>query len=248
MPGIVMRPAPPSSVWDLYDIISSMRSRLTQGSTRVPLPGRRRTPEPSARIKVHCRARSASFLCAIFVLACVALIPACAVQTHAVRPEGGLSVDRVLHVAANGDWLVIRGLHRSDDAVATLTNMPLSHVGVLDLERREVIEAEGVGVHASPLDEFVGKAERLLVVRPVWASETSTRSAIERARGLVGSNYDYLGLIGLNVPDRYYCTELALSVYQPAGSKPPNPFPPVVAPGQLYHWGTILYDSGPVQR
>jgi Permuted papain-like amidase enzyme, YaeF/YiiX, C92 family len=178
----------------------------------------------------------------------VALIPGCAVQTHVTRPKDGISVDQVLRVAAHGDWLVIRGLHRSDDAVATLTNMPLSHAGLLDLERRQVIEAESVGVHASPLDVFVGKAERLLVVRPIWASEATAHTAIDRARVLIGHNYDYLGLIGLNEPDRYYCTELVLSVYQPAGTRLSNSFPPVVAPGQLYHWGTVLYDSGPVQR
>ena len=176
------------------------------------------------------------------------LISGCAVQPHATRPQDGLSVEQVLRVAAHGDWLVIRGLHRSDDAVAALTNMPLSHAGLLDLERRQVIEAESVGVHASALDVFVGKAERLLVVRPVWSSEATAHRAIERARILVGSNYDYLGLIGLNVPDRYYCTELVLSVYLPAAMKTANPFPPVVAPGQLYHWGTILYDSGPAKR
>jgi hypothetical protein len=178
----------------------------------------------------------------------VVLSAGCAVQPHVTRPPNGLSVEQILRFASHGDWLVIRGLHRSDDTVATLTNMPLSHAGLLDLERRQVIEAESVGVHASPLEVFVGKAERLLVVRPIWSSESTARSAIDRARILIGHNYDYLGLIGLNVPDRYYCTELVLSVYQPADTKASNPFPPVVAPGQLYHWGTILYDSGPRPR
>lgn len=175
------------------------------------------------------------------------LLSGCAVAPRATAPVADEYVDRVIAAvrahAEQGDWLVIRGRHRTDDFVASATNMPLSHAAVLDQERGQVIEAEGIGVHATPLAEFVARSERLLVIRPEWTDRAAP--AVQRARQLIGQRYDYLGLIGVNARDRYYCTELAVSVYDPP-RRPGNPIPPVIAPGQLYHWGTIVYDSGPV--
>ena len=39
----------------------------------------------------------------------------------------------------DGDWLVIRGYHASDNLVSSLTNLPFSHAAVLDTDRDEVI-------------------------------------------------------------------------------------------------------------
>lgn len=153
-------------------------------------------------------------------------------------------LDAIVRLGRPGDWLVIRGVHQTDNLVATLTNSPLSHAAVLDPERQQVIEAEGIGIHTSTLDAFVGKSARLLLIRPVWATPDKAQQAVLKARELVGKRYDYPGLIGVNLPDSYYCTELAMSVYKPYGTTP-NPIPAVIEPGQLYHWGTILYDSGP---
>lgn len=143
----------------------------------------------------------------------------------------------------NGDWLVIRGYHATDNAVSILTNTPWSHAAVLDKDNLQVIEAESQGVHISPLTEFVAKSHRLLLIRPNWATEKSSIQALLKARALVGKGYDFLGLTGVNVPDRYYCSELAVAVYKPsipAGERIPRP----VTPAQLHHWGRILYDSG----
>ena len=151
------------------------------------------------------------------------LIAGCAVQPHATRPQDGLSVEQVLRVAAHGDWLVIRGLHRSDDAVAALTNMPLSHAGLLDHERRQVIEAERCGVHASALDVLVGKAERLAFGRPPCLVErgdrrigrSSVRESLSAEQTTIMPRPDRPRMS----PDRYYCTELVPSVYPPAATK-----------------------------
>jgi hypothetical protein len=176
------------------------------------------------------------------------LLGGCAVAPIAVAPTSAEYRTRVLDAvrtrAVAGDWLVIRGRHATDNLVATLTNMPLSHAAVFDPELDQVIEAEGVGVHASTLETFVDKSERLLIVHPVWSEPKGSTAAVLRARALVGRDYDYLGLLGINATTRYYCTELAVSIYHPA-EKPKNPIPAVIAPGQLYHWGTIVYDSGP---
>jgi Permuted papain-like amidase enzyme, YaeF/YiiX, C92 family len=152
-------------------------------------------------------------------------------------------LETLYRLGRNGDWLVIRGYHATDNAVSVLTNTPWSHAAVLDKDNRQVIEAESKGVHLSPLSEFVAKSHRLLLIRPNWATEKSSYQALVEARLLVGKDYDFLGLTGVNVPDRYYCSELAVAVYKPsipAGERIPRP----VTPAQLHHWGRILYDSG----
>jgi uncharacterized protein YycO len=174
----------------------------------------------------------------------------CAVQTDVDRQVNTASntekIAAIKKLAKHGDWFAVRGTHETDNLVSTLTNMPLSHAAIYDAENSGVIEADGTGIHTNTIETFVAKSRRILIIRPIWAtSEQATKDAVIRAREAVGKKYDYLGLIGLNVKDRYYCTELAVSAYQPKEHSTKNPIPPVIAPGQLYHWGTIIYDSGP---
>ena len=68
-------------------------------------------------------------------------------------------------------------------------------------------------------------------------------AALAKARALVGRPYDFLGLIGLDVPDSFYCSELTLEVYRPF-IRPGDVVPRPVEPGQHYFWGRVLYDSG----
>jgi hypothetical protein len=151
---------------------------------------------------------------------------------------------RVRALGRDGDWLVIRGYHLSDHFVATVTNSPFSHAAVLDLERDRVIEAESQGIHVTPLAEFVAKSHRLLLIRPMWSSAASALAALAKARALVGRPYDFLGLIGVDVPDAYYCSELTLEVYRAfIGREDVVPRP--IEPGKLHYWGRVLYDSGP---
>ena len=162
-------------------------------------------------------------------------------QDRVEREAAALAAIRTL--GRDGDWLVIRGYHASDNLVAGLTNKPFSHAAVLDLGADRVVEAEAQGVHFTPLAEFVAKSHRLLLVRPVWSTAQTAPVALDRARGVVGRPYDFLGLIGLGIPDRYYCSGLAIEIYRPfirADDLVPRP----VEPGQLHHWGRILYDTG----
>jgi len=166
-------------------------------------------------------------------------------EAEAKSARDALTLTEVKTVGRPGDWLVIRGYHATDNLVVSLTNKPFSHAAVLDLERDQAIEAEAQGVHTSPLSDFVAKSHRLLLVRPMWANAASAPAAVAKARDLVGRQYDFLGLIGLNVPDAYYCSELALEVYRPyirAGDVIARP----IEPGQLHHYGRILFDSGPL--
>lgn len=212
-------------------------------------------------------------LAAIFCgVVCLSLLSGCAVQPLVDRdmvvshPVEQAEISQVLE---NGDWIVIRGVTGPDNFIATVTNTPLSHASIYDAENNQIIEADSTGVHTTPLVKYMSKAHRLLVIRPMWAdrqaymsggkeleAESNAREAVELARSWLGKPYNYTGLVGVNVPDRYYCTQLALMSYKPAmdrikaghgkgGGKPKNPLPLVIEPGQMYHWGRIVYDSGP---
>ena len=182
----------------------------------------------------------------------MALLSACATRLIEVPIEAGaraardaVTLNEIKALGRPGDWLVIRGYHATDNLVASVTNKPFSHAAVLDLERDQAIEAEAQGVHTSTLGAFVAKSHRLLLIRPIWANARSAQEAVEKARSLVGRQYDFLGLIGLDVPDRYYCSELALEVYRPFIRRD-DVVPRPIEPGQLHHYGRILYDNGPV--
>ena len=187
---------------------------------------------------------------ASFLLAPVfCLLAGCAVQPVA-NPDATIKdagrVSDIRQLLKNGDWLVTRGILNTDNFVATMTNAPLSHAAIYDAEKDVVIEATGEGVHTTQLDTFLAKSQRALIIRPVWWTPENAVKAIENARGWIGKGYNYTGLIGINTPGRYYCTQLALRAYEPFMEEAPdNPIPPVIKPGQMYYWGHILYDSGP---
>lgn len=151
---------------------------------------------------------------------------------------------KITELAQEGDWIVTLGYHASDALVVSATGIPLSHVGAYDPERRQVIEAEGKGVHASALRDFIDKSHRLIVIHPRWSTPGNRHTAILNARALVGRDYDYLGTIGFDSPDRYYCSELAVKIYRQWHSTTEH-FPPVIKPGELYLWGAVIYDSLP---
>jgi uncharacterized protein YycO len=123
--------------------------------------------------------------------------------------------------------------------------MPFSHAAVYDAENNQVIEADRHGVHQSTLEEFLSCASRVWVLKPVWATFETRPLAVARTRSLIVRPDDFIGLIGLNSDNRYYCSELAISVWKPYMSDygETNPIPPVLAPGQLHHWGRVVYDS-----
>lgn len=183
-------------------------------------------------------------------LAAVLHLTGCAVTAVVSPPPTEVRLTRQTEIletlnrlGRNGDWLVIRGYHVTDNAVSVLTNTPWSHAAVLDMDNQQVIEAESRGVHTSTLSAFIAKSHRLLLIRPKWATDKSSFQALVGARALVGKGYDFLGLAGVNVPDRFYCSELAVAVYKsyiPDDEHIPRP----VTPAQLHHWGRILYDSG----
>ena len=165
-------------------------------------------------------------------------------QSELHQRQTDLIEQAVLEMATSGDWLVTRGYHATDNLVANATGVPISHVGVFDADTLEVVEAEGEGVHLSSLREFVDKSFRVLVIRPRWLTAENAAPAVSHARSLVGSSYDFLGTVGFDYPDKYYCSELAIAIYEPwYGER--EKFPGVIKPGELYLYGRVVYDSRP---
>lgn len=117
-------------------------------------------------------------------------------------------------------------------------------MGIYNAESGVVVEAEGKGVHRTPLLQFISKSYRLLIIRPRWHSDENGQAAMEEALKLAGRSYDFLGTVGFNYPDKYYCSELAVSVYGKFFTAKEK-FPLVIKPGELYLFGTVLYDSLP---
>lgn len=178
------------------------------------------------------------------LLGCMAR-PTVEITSQTIHAEQNMRIkEQLLKLAKTGDWLVIRGYHATDNLVTNATGIPISHVGVFNRDSLKIIEAEGQGVHLSELDDFIDKSYRLIIIRPRWRTEANAITAWNKAEKLVGSNYDFLGTIGFNYPNNYYCSELAVSIYSEWYSGKEK-FPAVVKPGELYLWGSVLYDSLP---
>lgn len=179
----------------------------------------------------------------------------CSRPIRAPRPtveEQAARTERIVNALRKegqaGYWLVRRGYHKTDSAISLVTNSPFSHAALLDLERDQVIEADGKGgVHVTPIPVFAAACQRMWMLEPAWFTPENGREAILKARELVGSKYDYPGLTGLNVADRYYCSELCMVVYKPSIPKGTQ-IPPVIPPGLMHDWATVLWDSGPILR
>ncbi|MDR1657124.1 MAG: hypothetical protein LBT47_06155 [Deltaproteobacteria bacterium] len=180
----------------------------------------------------------------LFLWGCF-FLSGCAVKAIVKEPQPvELNLEQVRAVIESGDWLVTRETTIPGNFFGTLTNMPFSHAAVYDAENDQVIESERHGVHQSTLEDFLARASRIWVLKPVWATPETRPLVVALARSLVGRPYDFTGLIGLNLDDRYYCSELVISVWKPfMGDTVTNTIPPVVAPGQLHHWGRVVYDS-----
>jgi hypothetical protein len=159
------------------------------------------------------------------------------VQTSAMH-------ENISGLGRNGDWLVVRGYKVADELVVSVTNTPISHAAILDLDHDRVIESNAKGVHANPLRDFLDKVHRVILIRPVWAEGGAGETAVSRARKLIGKKYDFTGLVGVDNPERYYCSELAIRIYKEFQTKE-HQVPLIIEPGHLYLWGTILYDSRP---
>ncbi len=164
---------------------------------------------------------------------------------EAAELETASWLNAIKTLAQDGDWLVVRGYHSTDDLVAFGTNSAFSHAVVLDLTQNEIIEAVQPAVRIQTLPEFLANANRVRLVRPAGASTEGGiergREAVESARSVVGQSYDLFGAIGIPSDKRFYCSELAVWSWGIKVDKfgALN----VVAPKDIHKYGNILFDS-----
>jgi permuted papain-like amidase YaeF/Yiix C92 family enzyme len=152
-------------------------------------------------------------------------------------------IETVRQKGKDGYWLVVRGSHIGDQAVAAVSGETLSHAAVLDHERGVIIEAIAKGVVETPLAEFLAQAWRLEMVEPPDFTADAGRAALARARSHLGAGYDWLGLVGAQNDHRFYCTELAVDAWE--GRKKGWTLGNPVRPEDVPALGHVVFDSGP---
>ena len=183
-----------------------------------------------------------------FLLGLVLAVAGCMSLRPATRQSGPMAKaltrswrKQILKRGQDGDWLVIRGYNSAGQLVAVAGNADLSHVGILDVTKAEVIEAVSPAVCAISLQEFLEEADRVLLVRPANADRVSGRQALAKARSQIGAPYDLLGTMGLPDEDKFYCSELAawsvgMEVDREGSAE-------VWHPAAMPRFGTVLFDS-----
>ncbi|MBK7539740.1 MAG: hypothetical protein IPI49_31205 [Myxococcales bacterium] len=142
----------------------------------------------------------------------------------------------------DGDIVLRRGYAVLSDMITLVTpGMQMSHAAIYDATTKTVIEAVNSGVREHPIDAYVRGSHRLVVVR-LAVSTSDKRAAVVSARSVIGSGFDHLGFIGMDDPERFYCSELVAWAYRAKerGFRPDD----VIAPGELVRLGAIVYDSG----
>ncbi|MDR0579989.1 MAG: hypothetical protein LBG21_05245 [Campylobacteraceae bacterium] len=97
-----------------------------------------------------------------FIVVCciLAVFSGCAVKVGVDANktlDGDYNLTALKNALTHGDWLVARGVHETDNFMVGVTNMPLSHAAIYDMDNDEVIEADGeVGAYCE-IKGFFGR-------------------------------------------------------------------------------------------
>ncbi len=141
-------------------------------------------------------------------------------------------------VAQTGDWLLAGTYTLLGDMIFVLDGggRRLGHAAIYDGASKTVIEAVPPRVQEVSLLEFAKRNANVTVVRPRGISREHLREAIGRARSMIGAPFDYLGILGLEYPTRFFCTELIQKAYSLPG-------PRMVWPRALLERGDVRYSK-----
>lgn len=195
--------------------------------------------------------RSATLVTLVTLSLALGPLAACSVRSQMVhRPTNGgvdeaitaMWVDEVRRVARDGDWILSRAYALTSDAIVIATGADLSHGSIYDASRGTVIESIASGVREIPLEQLVARNHLLLVVRPAHMTAADGREAVARARTQVGAPFDVTGMVGLDDPDRFYCSELVYWASQTAART--GSHERVVTPADLMKYGEVIFWSG----
>ncbi len=146
--------------------------------------------------------------------------------------------------AQDGDVILRRGYAVLSDLIVFVTpGDDITHAAIYDAETRTVIEAVDPEVREQALASYVRGAHRVVLIRPSGLSPRERHETVRRARSAIGTGFDHEGFIGLDDPERFYCSELV--VWAIRAAERGLHVDRLVIPGQLARYGTTLFDSGP---
>lgn len=144
----------------------------------------------------------------------------------------------------HGDWILARSYSGTGDIIARFTGgVDLSHSVMWDAEREVVIESIQPITREISLESLVHRNHYLYIVRPAYLSDRDREIAVARARSMLGSGYDLVGLlIGVRDSRKTYCSLLLFWASDMASRNVEEPI--VVAPSDLLLLGEAVYFSG----
>lgn len=146
-------------------------------------------------------------------------------------------VSEVESVAQHGDWLLGRSYSIEGDVVELASDYDISHAAIYDAKNRAVIEATPPRVRRDPIERFVDRNHRVMVVRPHGFNKLDKKIAVRVAEGHIDTPFDWTSVIGLEDPERYYCTELVRVSY---GLDLPEG---ISVPSDLLALGDVVYNG-----
>lgn len=157
-------------------------------------------------------------------------------------------VEQIKREGRTGDILLSRGYAVISDVIDVATtgregDAEVSHSVIYDAERGTVIEGVRPVVREVPLEKFVSGAHHVMIVRPAGLSDAERKQVVVRARSRIGAGYDFTALVGIDMPDRYTCSELV--VWAIRAAERGYRVDLIVAPTHMTRYGTVIFDSGP---
>ena len=182
----------------------------------------------------------------------VALVGAsgCDARSVMVHRPGDKQIDAAItkrwareirRTAHTGDWLLSRSYYLVADGIQVATGGVVSHAAIYDAEKDTIVEAVESGIREAPLEVFLQKNHYVIVLRPSGTSAADGATAMERARAQVGGQFDGAGMLGMNDPDTFYCSEL---VWWATDGDARFGAQVVITPSELLDYGEVMYWSG----
>lgn len=189
----------------------------------------------------------AALMTALFAAGCGGE-PKSVLLKRPTNPEADAAVTQlwahdIKRVAQDGDWILSRGYYMTSDAISAFTTgEDLSHASIYDAKRGTIIEAVSSGVREISVEELLWRNAHVIVVRPSGLTAEQRSRSVERARSRLGTAFDMRGLVGLDDPNKVYCSELvwwASQMEQHTGDDQT-----IITPGELMDYGQVVYWSG----
>ena len=149
----------------------------------------------------------------------------------------------IRNVARDGDWFLSRSYYAVGDAIAVLTRgEDLSHAAIYDKSRDMVVESVGEGVREVTLVAFLKRNHYVIVVRPSNMTAADQAHALARAKTKLGLPFDIRGMVGIDNPNAWYCSELVFWASQTEARTGASET--VITPADLMKYGEVIYWSG----